>query len=204
MSTPIKYNIALADDHAIIRSGLEILISSFLKNVHFYHITNKKELFEYLNDVKIDLIILDLNFEEGNSIMWLEEIRKNNTECKIVVFSSFDETIYKNRTISLGADAYLSKLSMPDDIQKTIENVLNNNKREAVEKDSNSNSTLNLLSNREMEVALLLIKGYGNLEISNELDIKSNTISTYKQRIYEKLNINSFSDLIEVFKINHT
>lgn len=204
MSTPIKYNIALADDHAIIRSGLEILISSFLKNVHFYHITNKKELFEYLNDVKIDLIILDLNFEEGNSIMWLEEIRKNNTECKIVVFSSFDETIYKNRTISLGADAYLSKLSMPDEIQKTIENVLNNNKREAVEKDSNSNSTLNLLSNREMEVALLLIKGYGNLEISNELDIKSNTISTYKQRIYEKLNINSLSDLIEVFKINHT
>lgn len=204
MSTPIKYNIALADDHAIIRSGLEILISSFLKNVHFYHITNKKELFEYLNDVKIDLIILDLNFEEGNSIMWLEEIRKNNTECKIVVFSSFDETIYKNRTISLGADAYLSKLSMTDEIQKTIENVLNNNKREAVEKDSNSNSTLNLLSNREMEVALLMIKGYGNLEISNELDIKSNTISTYKQRIYEKLNINSLSDLIEVFKINHT
>ncbi len=204
MSTPIKYNIALADDHAIIRSGLEILISSFLKNVHFYHITNKKELFEYLNDVKIDLIILDLNFEEGNSIMWLEEIRKNNTECKIVVFSSFDETIYKNRTISLGADAYLSKLSMPDDIQKTIENVLNNNKREAVEKDSNSNSTLNLLSNREMEVALLMIKGYGNLEISNELNIKSNTISTYKQRIYEKLNINSLSELIEVFKINHT
>lgn len=204
MSTPIKYNIALADDHAIIRSGLEILISSFLKNVHFYHVTNKKELFEYLNDVKIDLIILDLNFEEGNSIMWLEEIRKNNTECKIIVFSSFDETIYKNRTISLGADAYLSKLSMPDEIQKTIENVLNNNKREAVEKDSNSNSTLNLLSNREMEVALLLIKGYGNLEISNELDIKSNTISTYKQRIYEKLNINSLSDLIEVFKINHT
>lgn len=204
MSTPIKYNIALADDHAIIRSGLEILISSFLKNVHFYHITNKKELFEYLNDVKIDLIILDLNFEEGNSIMWLEEIRKNNTECKIVVFSSFDETIYKNRTISLGADAYLSKLSMPDEIQKTIENVLNNNKREAVEKDSNSNSTLNLLSNREMEVALLMIKGYGNLEISNELNIKSNTISTYKQRIYEKLNINSLSELIEVFKINHT
>lgn len=204
MSTPIKYNIALADDHAIIRSGLEILISSFLKNVHFYHVTNKKELFEYLNDVKIDLIILDLNFEEGNSIMWLEEIRKNNTECKIIVFSSFDEPIYKNRTISLGADAYLSKLSMPDEIQKTIENVLNNNKREAVEKDSNSNSTLNLLSNREMEVALLMIKGYGNLEISNELNIKSNTISTYKQRIYEKLNINSLSELIEVFKINHT
>ena len=62
---------------------------------------------------------------------------------------------------------------------------------------------LNILSNREMEISLLLIKGFGNLEISNLLSIKSTTVSTYKQRIYDKLEVDSLAELIEIFKVNH-
>ena len=60
---------------------------------------------------------------------------------------------------------------------------------------------LDLLSNREIEVAQLLIKGYGNLEILELLNIKKTTVSTYKNRIFEKLEINNLADLIKFFQL---
>lgn len=202
MGQQLKYNILLADDHAIIRNGLEFLISTLKKSISFFNASNKRELFQELNRNSIDLLILDLNFEEGNSLIWLQEIKTNFPALKIIIFTSFDETVYKNRVLSLGASAFISKLSQPEEIKNTVERILEEEKTQVVLDCENKASVLSILSNREMEIALLLIKGYGNLEISNELNIKSTTISTYKQRIQEKLKLNSLPELIEIFKIN--
>jgi DNA-binding NarL/FixJ family response regulator len=202
MNQQLKYNILLADDHTIIRNGLEFLISTFKKNTTFFHASNKKELFLELNRNPIDLLLLDLNFQEGNSLIWLQEIKTDYPKVKVIIFTSFDEAIYKNRVLSLGASAFISKLSHPDEIKNTVERILEEEKNQLVLDYANNDSVLSILSNREMEIALLLIKGYGNLEISNELNIKSTTISTYKFRIQEKLKVNSLPELIEIFKIN--
>ncbi len=202
MSQFTNYNILLADDHAIIRNGLEFLITSLKKDIIFFHASNKKELFQELNRNPIDLLILDLNFEEGNSLIWLQEIKTNFPELKIIIFTSFDEAVYKNRLLSLGATAFISKLSPPDEIKNTVDRILEDETTHELIDYSKKTSILSVLSNREMEIALLLIKGYGNLEISNELNIKSTTISTYRQRIQEKLKLNSLPELIEIFKIN--
>ena len=198
----IKYNILLADDHAIIRNGLEFLIKMLEFPITFFYASNKKELFLELNQNPIDLLILDLNFEEGNSLIWLQEIKTNFSKVKIIVFTSFDEAVCKNRVFSLGASAFVSKLSNPEEIKNTVEKILLEEKTEVQVDNSKTSSVLSVLSNREMEIALLLIKGYGNLEISNELNIKSTTISTYKQRIQEKLKLSSLPELIEIFKVN--
>jgi DNA-binding NarL/FixJ family response regulator len=202
MGQQLKYNILLADDHAIIRNGLEFLITTLVHSITFFHASNKKEMFQELNRNSIDLLILDLNFEEGNSLIWLQEIKTNFSGVKIIIFTSFDEAVYKNRVLSLGASAFISKISPPDEIKNTVEKILEEEKTQVEVDYSNTSSVLSILSNREMEIALLLIKGYGNLEISNELNIKSTTISTYKQRIQEKLKLNSLPELIEVFKVN--
>jgi DNA-binding NarL/FixJ family response regulator len=60
---------------------------------------------------------------------------------------------------------------------------------------------LEQLSNREIEVARLLIKGYGNLEIAELLNIKKSTVSTFKNRIFEKLDIDNLADLIDFFQL---
>ena len=198
----IKYNILLADDHAIIRNGLEFLIKMLEFPITFFYASNKKELFLELNQNPIDLLILDLNFEEGNSLIWLQEIKTNFSKVKIIIFTSFDEAVYKNRVFSLGESAFVSKLSNPEEIKNTVEKILLEEKTEVQVDNSKTSSVLSVLSNREMEIALLLIKGYGNLEISNELNIKSTTISTYKQRIQEKLKLSSLPELIEIFKVN--
>lgn len=202
MGQQLKYNILLADDHAIIRNGLEFLITALEQPITFFHASNKKELFQELNRKPIDLLILDLNFEEGNSLIWLQEFKTNFSKVKIIIFTSFDEAIYKNRVLSLGASAFISKISPPDEIKTIVEKILEEEKTQVQVDYPHTPSILSVLSNREMEIALMLIKGYGNLEISNELNIKSTTISTYKIRIQEKLKINSLPELIEVFKVN--
>lgn len=202
MNKPPNYKILLADDHVIIRSGLELLITSIDSAITIYHASNKKELFFELNSQSIDLLILDLNFKDGNSLTWIQEIKTTYPTLKIIVFTSFDEGIYKKRVLSLGVNAFVSKLSMPDEIKSTIETIMFEKSSIPIELQPEGMSILNTLSKREMEIALLLVKGYGNLEISNELNIKSNTISTYKLRIQEKLKLTSLIELIEFFKIN--
>lgn len=205
MSTTINPNILIADDHAIIRNGLEMLLSSIGKNFSFFHASDKSEVFDNLMKNTIDLIVLDLNFEEGNAIAWIKEIKTDFPEVKIIIFSSFDESIYKNRVLSLGASAFISKLSLPEEIILAFEQTLYEDKivlKIKKSHKSNNTSLLHLLSNREMEIALLIIKGVANLEISNTLSLRKSTVSTYKQRIYNKLNISSIAELIEVFKVN--
>jgi DNA-binding NarL/FixJ family response regulator len=205
MSTTINPNILIADDHAIIRNGLEMLLSSIGKKFSFFHASDKSEVFDNLMKNTIDLIVLDLNFEEGNAIAWIKEIKTDFPEVKIIIFSSFDESIYKNRVLSLGASAFISKLSLPEEIILAFEQTLYEDKivlKIKKSHKSNNTSLLHLLSNREMEIALLIIKGVANLEISNTLSLRKSTVSTYKQRIYNKLNISSIAELIEVFKVN--
>lgn len=209
MSTTLIHKILIADDHAIIRNGLEMLLSSIGKQFTFYHASNKDEIFDNLQENIMDLIVLDLNFEDGNAIAWIKEIKTVFPGVKIIIFSSFDETVYKNRVLSLGANAFISKLSLPEEIILAFEQTLYDNeialtsKKSIKSKKSNKSSLLNVLSNREMEIALLMIKGVANLEISNKLNLRKSTVSTYKQRIYDKLNISSVADLIEIFKVNN-
>lgn len=97
---------------------------------------------------------------------------------------------------------------MPEEIILAFEQTLYDNeialtaKKSIKSKKSNKSSLLNVLSNREMEIALLMIKGVANLEISNKLNLRKSTVSTYKQRIYDKLNVSSVAGLIEIFKVN--
>lgn len=202
MDQQIKYNILLADDHAIIRNGLQFLIANLKQSLTFFHASNRVELFQELNRTPVDLLILDIFFEDRNAITWLQEIKTKFSQIKIIIFTSFDEAIYKNRVLSLGATAFISKLSKPEEIVFLIEKILLEDHTHNHEDYCKKVSVLSILSAREMEIALMLIKGYGNIEISNELNIKSSTISTYKQRIQEKLKLNSLPELIEIFKVN--
>ncbi len=197
-----NHSILIADDHAIIRNGLEMLLSSIDKQFDFFHASNKAEIFKKLQENTIELIVLDLNFEEGNSLPWIEEIKTMFPNVKIIIFSSFDESVYRNRVLSLGASAFISKLTSPDEIKQVVDQILTSNINFIKINNSSKFSLLNVLSKREMEIALLLIKGFRNLEISNLLKIKSTTVTTYKQRVYDKLEVSSLTELIEIFKVN--
>jgi DNA-binding NarL/FixJ family response regulator len=129
---------------------------------------------------------------------------------KVLIFSSFEEEIYGLRYLKAGADGYLSKLASPEDIQYALKkwiskgSYISTKLQEGIFHsviNGNTGNPLDALSNREKEVAYLLVNGNGNLEISNELELQPTTVSTYKNRIFEKLGITNLPSLIAIFNL---
>ncbi len=124
------------------------------------------------------------------------------------MFSALEEDIYALRYINAGAHGFLNKTSSETEMKEALSTFIQtgkyftpNIKEKILDKfmyKKNLNP-LDQLSDREMEVALLLIKGYGNLEISLMKMIQPTTVSTYKKRIFEKLSIDNLVSLIDVF-----
>jgi len=210
MSSAKYYNFLIADAHIVVRVGLSLVIKEMFLNTSIKIAANFKDIFDLLKEIQFDLLILDVNFPDGNSINILSLIKTIQPDLKILIFSTSDENIYAIRYLSAGACGYLSKEATEDEIKNAINNIvisgnyIGENIMEQILdsyiKKSKTNP-LDILSNREIEVAHLLIEGYRNLEILQVLKIKKTTISTYKNRIFEKLKINNVVDLIKIFQL---
>ncbi len=199
----------LADDHHIVRQGLQLLIEEMEENIQFLHASNLNQVLFLVRKEKIDFAILDAQFPDGNCLSKIKEIKEIQPAIKILIFTSFNEEIYAVRFINEGADGYLNKLSDESEILKAIQILIKEGKYfskltkslfELSMINANILNPLNQLSDREYQIAKLLINGYGNLEISNQLSIKQNTVSTFKKRIFQKLNISNIFDLSKLIK----
>ncbi len=210
MKSSTNYSFLIADDHSVVRQGVSLIIKQLFANASIYMAGNFKDTFQLLREVKFDLLILDVNFPDGNSINFLAEIKAIQPDLKILIFSAYDENIYAMRYLNAGASGYLTKETTEDEMKNAISTMISsgkyitqNVKDQILDSYITKKPTnpLSLLSNREIEVAQLLIKGYGNLEIIEMLSIKKTTVSTYKSRIFEKLEINNLADLIKFFQL---
>lgn len=210
MESSYNYSFLIVDDHAIVRQGISILIKELFFNAQIYQSGTFKDAFEILKDTKVDLLILDVNFPEGNSISIIEKIKKIQNDVKILIFTMCEEDNYAMRYLNVGASGYLNKGSSEEEIKLAFKSMILSGKyltasmKNKISDYYMSNKPINpldQLSVRESEVARLLIKGYGNLEITNLLQIKNTTVSTFKKRIFEKLEIGNIATLIEIFKL---
>lgn len=204
--------ILLADDHHIVRQGLEFMIEDILDEFEIIHAASIQDIKEQFQTQALDFAILDAQLPDGNCLDILTEISQQFPEVKIMVFSSFDEEIYALRFIEAGADGFLSKLSSEEEIKTALAQLFKNGHYHSPltqallkiqQHQPNALNPLNQLSERELEIAKLYAKGFENLEIANELSIKQNTVSTYKKRIYDKLGIDKLIDLIDLMKKYH-
>lgn len=205
-----NYSFLVADDHSVVRQGVSLIIKELFLNAVIYKAGNFKDTFEILKEVTIDVLILDVNFPDGNSINIISEIKAIQPDIKILIFSAYDENIYAMRYLNAGASGYLNKETSEDEMKNAINTLIASGKyitqnvKDRILDSYISNkptNPLDLLSNREIEVAQLLIKGHGNLEIIELLNIKKTTVSTYKNRIFEKLEIDNLADLIKFFQL---
>lgn len=205
-----NYTFLVADDHSVVRQGVSLIIKELFLNAIIYKAGNFKETFDILKETKVDLLVLDVNFPDGNSINVIAEIKAIQPDLKILIFSAYDENIYAMRYLNAGASGYLNKETTEDEMKNAINTMISSGKyitQNIKDKILDSyiskkpTNPLDLLSNREIEVAQLLIKGYGNLEILELLNIKKTTVSTYKNRIFEKLEIDNLADLIKFFQL---
>ncbi len=203
-------HILIADDHGVVRYGVMLLIKDFMPWASVSQVGNFKEALDLAAKTDIDLVILDINLPGGNNIQMLSLLSAVQKNIKVLMFSAYEENLYAERYMKAGARGYLHKQTCDKEIKKAIEKVLSGGiymselvKDLMVHKMLNNDDQLNpseILSNREFEVAQLLINGLGITEIANNLNLQLSTVSTYKNRIFEKLNLTNIVQLIDKFR----
>jgi two-component system invasion response regulator UvrY len=199
-------SILIADDHEVVRSGLAILVKSMLPHINILQAESVEEASDLLNEHPVELLLCDINMPGGNSFDMLHRLKAIQPGLKILVLTAYQMKFYEKRYLQEGANGYLNKTSNNEEIRKAISSVLQNgyyqSDKEEADLHSPARETLtnvtDLLSYREMEVAQRLAKGLGILEISNMLNLRSNTVSTYKKRIFMKLDVTSVPELVSL------
>lgn len=162
-----------------------------------------------LNDVVyFNIIIIDSDNYTKDELITLMEIKKIATTSKIIIFSFNDDKAYIHWCFKNGANSYLSKYATEENIVKTINLTLNGNNHfindfkirvlspQIIKETKLFEANFKALSQRELEVANLLIKGCKNKFISCELKIKQSSVSTYKKRILMKTRCSSIIELV--------
>ncbi len=199
----------LADDHSLIRHGIVFLLEDMDLECEIIHASTLNKVLEAVKANPVDIAIIDAHFPDGNSLSILSEIKTIRPEIKILIFSGIDENTQSLKFINAGANGFLSKLSEEEDVKKAILKMIDEGEyisptTQALLVNSFRNrkliNPLFSLTERELEIAEMYAEGLGNLEIANKLDIKQNTVSTLKKRIFDKLHIENIVELVELMK----
>lgn len=202
-------NFLLADDHSLIRQGVVFIIEEMELDCEIYQASNLHQTLEFINKFPIDIAIIDANFPDGNSLNVLPEIKKISPDTKILIFTGIDEGPQSLKYLTAGANGFLSKMNDEEEIKNAILKMVNSGAyispiTQALLIDSIRNPAVSnpllLLTERELQIAKMYAEGQGNLEIANSLDVKQNTVSTLKKRIFDKLEIENIVELIELIK----
>lgn len=197
--------ILIADDHILFRDGLKKVISEKLPETNFGEANNYAELIDLIHKKKWDILILDLNMPGRSGLEALIEVRKLNPDLPVLVLSMYPENQFAARVIKAGAMGYLTKGSSSDELVDAIRSIIDGGvylTREVAKiltahLRTSNRSKLEKLSDREYQVFLLLAKGEKISEIGKKLSLSPKTVSTYKTRILEKLEIQTSADLIK-------
>ena len=206
-----KVTILLADDHSLIRQGIFFLLDEMELETTILQTSNLQQTLKIITENPIDIAVIDAHFPDGNSLSIIPEIKKIRPQIKILIFTGIDERSHSLKYINAGANGFLSKMSEEEEIKYAILKMLDTGEYISKEtqalllnsiRDPTLINPLFRLTEREMQVAEMYAEGLGNLEIANQLDIKQNTVSTLKKRIFEKLNIENIVELIDLIKIN--
>lgn len=203
----MERNILIADDHAIVRYGVSLLIKEEIPGAVITESSNFDETISLLCEKRFHLLVLDINLPGGNSIQMLDAVRLKNPNIKILIFTAYDEHTLVMRYMQAGADGYLVKDSSDEEIRRAVRTVLNNRQyisetlKDMVFADiwgkQKRDNPLHLLSNRETDVLQLILQGKSIPEIAGILHIHATTVSTYKTRIFEKMKTKNLVELVE-------
>jgi DNA-binding NarL/FixJ family response regulator len=204
--------VLIADDHHIIHLGLSALIKKIkpIATIHFS--IDFPSVIELVKEHAFDLIIMDIDMPGGNFQSTLERAKQIQPRVKVIAFSSADETLFAPRFITRGADGFLDKLSPESQLQSAIESMLDSGSylspkvkeifiKTALKASKHHQNPIDVLTNREIEIATLLIRGDSLKKINEKLFIHVSTISTHKTRIFKKLSVTSNTELANIFKL---
>ncbi len=203
--------ILIADDHSIVRQGLKQIVSECPGMVVAGEAESGQEVLELVRKDDFDVAIVDIAMPARGGLEILRDLKAEKPSMKVMVLSMYSEEQYAIRSLRDGASAYLTKGSAPDELVQAIRAVAEGKRyitpavaeRMAtyIEMDS-ERPPHEKLSDRELQVLVLLGSGRSVGDIAGELSLSVKTISTYRTRILEKTGMETTAQLIK-YAVQH-
>ncbi len=203
----IPLRVLIVDDHAIIRRGLREVIKHHWKNSKQEEAGSCADILPALRRNAFDLVLLDLQLQDGNSIDLLARIQGAYPTTRVLVYSMGAERVFAQRALSLGASGFLSKTTDEGELLNAIDRVLSGGiymspelhetfaQRGSDRNNGHLEDPFDDLSERESRVMMELLTGAGVKEIAARLGLQPTTVATYKARLFDKLGVTNLIDL---------
>lgn len=197
--------LVITDDHAIVRSGLKQLFALQADIRVVGEASNGDELLTMAHNVEMDLLLLDMNMPGVSGVNLISRIKAFRKDLPVLVLSMYNDLQVAMRALKAGANGYITKDSDPEMLMAAIRKVAAGGRyiepmlAEQMVFDTNSSKQQlphEVLSDREFEVFRLLAAGKSVNEIAEQLAVSNKTVSTYKIRLMDKLQLSSTADLV--------
>ncbi|HUT59254.1 MAG TPA: response regulator transcription factor [Phycisphaerae bacterium] len=197
--------VLIADDHAVVRQGLKQILGDTPEMLVAGEATNGQEVLDKVRAETWDVVILDISMPDRSGLDILKQLRSERPKLPVLVLSMYSEDQYAMRVLKAGASGYLTKNSAAGDLVKAIRKVVTGGRyvspllaeKLAFEIGADSSKLPHeTLSDREFQVLRLIAAGKSVKEIAAELYLSVKTVSTYRERILQKMKLRTNAQLM--------
>lgn len=207
MPTPRQYKILVVDDHPLVRQGLAQFINQEKDMEVCGEASDGYQALQIIGDLKPDLVTVDIEMEGLSGMDMVRNMKVQYPDVPVLMLSMYDESLYAERALRAGARGYMMKQEEPEKVVQAIRIILNGDvyvSEKATSKilkllsDSKSNeqsSTVDRLSDRELEVFKMIGENYRTRHIATKLHLSAKTVESYKARLKQKLILKDAAEL---------
>lgn len=206
----MQINVGIIEDETEIRESLKFLINGSEGFSCIHTFADAKNAIEKIPALKLDVILTDIHLPDKSGIDCIVELKPKCPDTQFLMCTSFEDTDSVFKALKAGATGYLTKTTQPSKLLDAIVEVYNGGspmsshiarKIVASFQETEKNSELEKLSQREQEIVQLLSKGLRYKEIADKLFVSTETVRTHIRNIYQKLQVNSRMDAFnKIFK----
>ena len=212
--SPETTRIFLVEDHPVMRLGLKMMLQE-RGYIICGEAASESEATTLLPGAQADIAIFDLSLNGETAFAMMTAMRYLLPDVYMIVYSMHDSPLFVENALKIGVNAYVTKADPVETLIDAITGVLAGRQyigptlvktlEERIFNQSGYENSLKHLSEREMEVLTLLGRGFGNVEIAQQLSVTTRTVETYLARLREKLGLNNNRELIrEAIRVTHT
>lgn len=200
--------ILLVDDHAVVRSGLHMILDTAEDVAVIGEAENGKQAIQKAGLLKPDVILMDIHLPDKSGIEITREIKEKHSNIAIVALTIVEDEEYFFKMLEAGADGYVPKRAAPEELLTAIRAAAENEVyiypsmakllvRDFLDEEPRQRDEIDLLTERELELLAHLADGATNNEIADTLHISPKTVSRHRENIMKKLNLRNRTELVK-------
>lgn len=205
----MSWRILLVDDHVAVQRGLEEILATSFEGSAFGYARSAPEALDRVRNGRWDIAVVDLSLPGRCGLELIRDLKDEQPGLRVLIYSMYSEEQFGVRALRAGADGYLTKDSPAEEIPQAVRDIFERGRHigpglaaAMAHGIAFGAEPADLLSDREYQVLQKMASGRTSTEIAQELAVSIKTVSTYRARILEKLNLRTTAELIR-YAVDH-